>query len=833
MKWLYPILFLNTLPSLITALIMPRKPRIELFFKTLPELRQRFTLLRDRGYSAYNLVNKNNDDKLIEWAQIIREMQPAADICVHYSLKYNKVKRGTPQQHEELLHSFLNECQDNVLIVSGSKAAAHWNTASIMDRVPQSVAVAYNPFLPGDELETEKTNLQRKLASNKVDKVYLQFGTDVAAVRQALQGPLAKTSVCASIFLPTKQLIAQQKFRPWNGVFLSDEFLSGPTAARAIVVELIRLYDAHEVDLLVEAPGIRSEKDVDLMENLLKEARSTQVVAPAVKRQKTEKPAIVLFGSHDLRLYDNQAVLQAMEHQSIVPLFVWEPEQPKWGARGAIQVVLKEALRELDATLRQSGQKLVCRNSNDPVSEVLLLAREVGSEKVYYNRDFTPEGKALMTKMEKRLRKADINMIACQSSLLYDVEKLELSTGFHGGHWGTLMPFLRLCQKTLGDPALHVPLNQVTQQLQNISMPSCQGVDVEGLQMAIMPPNTPWDVPIRLRFTQNYAHVQERLNQFLEKGLPRYEKERSRADIDLATSQLSVCLRLGTLSPHELYWKTEQSALSKEEKKTFGRRLIWRDLSYFQLAAFPLMRERGIRQHYDSTEWIAGKEEQRRLNAWKKGMTGYPIVDAGMRELYKTGWMTQSVRMVVASFLVEYLRVNWVHGAEWFHSTLADADSAINPMMWQNAGRSGIDQWNFILSPETASQDSSGAYTKSWVPELAKLPKKFLHRPWEAPTDTLAEAGVVLGRTYPSRVVEDLNLERSISVRHVLEMRRNAQQCNDDRGYDLISFASGDKTVVFTKKEYRIDRSGQVIKENASSSKRKSTQGKKTSRRRR
>jgi len=172
--------------------------------------------------------------------------------------------------------------------------------------------------------------------------------------------------------------------------------------------------------------------------------------------------------------------------------------------------------------------------------------------------------------------------------------------------------------------------------------------------------------------------------------------------------------------------------------------------------------------------------------------------------------MTQSVRMVVASFLTEYLRVNWVKGCEWFHYTLVDADSAINSMMWQNAGRSGIDQWNFVMSPTAASQDSSGNYTKHWVPELSRLPRSFLHKPWDAQEQVLQEAGVILGKTYPQRIVTDIDKERNISNKNVLEMRRKHQRFNDNRGYDLIN-VDGIETVVFTKKQFRIDRKGKLI----------------------
>jgi len=280
----------------------------------------------------------------------------------------------------------------------------------------------------------------------------------------------------------------------------------------------------------------------------------------------------------------------------------------------------------------------------------------------------------------------------------------------------------------------------------------------------------------------------------------------------MSTSMLSVHLRIGTLSPNVLYYKAEDSDLDYQERKTFSRRLFWRDLSYFHLLHFPSMRHKSIRQHYDETEWVQGQEEKTRFDAWKEGQTGFPLVDAAMRELYATGWMTQSVRMVCASFLIEYLRVNWVKGAEWFHYTLVDADSAINPMMWQNAGRSGIDQWNFVMSPVAASQDGTGSYTKKWVPELSKLSKSYLHKPWEAPAEVLFHADVELGVSYPFPIISNLVSERNKSVENVLTMRRNNQQFNDSKGYDLISLPNGDKTVVFTKKEYRIDREGNVIK---------------------
>ena len=175
---------------------------------------------------------------------------------------------------------------------------------------------------------------------------------------------------------------------------------------------------------------------------------------------------------------------------------------------------------------------------------------------------------------------------------------------------------------------------------------------------------------------------------------------------------------------------------------------------------------------------------------------------------YATGWMHQSVRMICASFLVEFLGHSWVDGARWFHETLVDADLAINSMMWQNAGRSGIDQWNFVMSPENGSQDPTGAYVRQWVPELARLPNKHLHTPWRAPAAVLEQAGVVLGETYPHRVVSDLDSAREQTVARLIATRASALDFNDAGGYDLITLPSGHRTRVFTKQEFRLSADG-------------------------
>ena len=404
------------------------------------------------------------------------------------------------------------------------------------------------------------------------------------------------------------------------------------------------------------------------------------------------------------------------------------------------------------------------------------------------------------------------------------------------------MPFLKKVTKVFGQPPRPTPYFETFRILEegkppkmrqkilpasdnkNGNITTCT-TNMNDLNIVEIRGRQKWDESIRKRFPMSEKAAHNEMENFVRNGMKKYEKERSRADKTGATSMLSPHFRIGTLSPNQLYWRIEDSGLPYEQLKTISRRLIWRDLAYYHLFCFPDMKTSCIRRHYEQMKWVESTdEENQRFEAWKRGMTGYPIVDAGMRELMCTGWMTQSLRMVVASFLTEYLRVNWTKGCQWFHYTLVDADSAINSMMWQNAGRSGIDQWNFVLSPKTASQDPTGAYTKKWVPELSALPTtNLLHRPWEATDEVLRDAGIVLGQSYPHRIVTDLKHERQQSIKSTLEMRRKSQEYNSEKGYDLIDLPNGKKSVVFTKKEYRIDKNGEVLKQTQSETKSKRT----------
>ena len=181
------------------------------------------------------------------------------------------------------------------------------------------------------------------------------------------------------------------------------------------------------------------------------------------------------------------------------------------------------------------------------------------------------------------------------------------------------------------------------------------------------------------------------------------------------------------------------------------------------------------------------------LRKWQRGKTGYPLVDAAMRQLWSTGWMPNYMRHVVAGFLIEYLNLYWMLGERWFHDTLVDADVAINAYMWQNGGHSGVDQWNFVMHPVFAAKscDPEGHYVRKWCPELRKLPCEFIHCPWEAPMTMLAASGVALGRTYPQRCIKDLEAARSKSLAAVVAVRRRFPEHILQSGHEKLILPDG------------------------------------------
>jgi deoxyribodipyrimidine photo-lyase len=250
-----------------------------------------------------------------------------------------------------------------------------------------------------------------------------------------------------------------------------------------------------------------------------------------------------------------------------------------------------------------------------------------------------------------------------------------------------------------------------------------------------------------------------RLRDFIAERLQRYADDRSTLDGD-TSSRLSPYLHFGEIGPNQVWHAVTHAAASARGKLdrgafSFLRELGWREFSYHLLDRFPAMTHRPLKPEFDRFPW---RDDAPALQAWQQGRTGYPIVDAAMRQLWQTGWMPNRARMIVASFLVKHLLLPWQAGADWFLDTLVDADLANNSASWQWVAGSGTDAAPYfrIFNPVLQGQkfDPSGDYVRTWVSELQNLPVPDIHAPWQAPPAMLAAANVALGRTYPAPIVD-------------------------------------------------------------------------------
>jgi deoxyribodipyrimidine photo-lyase len=267
-------------------------------------------------------------------------------------------------------------------------------------------------------------------------------------------------------------------------------------------------------------------------------------------------------------------------------------------------------------------------------------------------------------------------------------------------------------------------------------------------------PRIDWAAGMRAAWTPGEAGAQDRLAHFFSGAAERYGAARDIPGIE-GTSRLSPHLHFGEISPRQVWHAARLSGIAGWRESRYLAEVGWREFAHHLLYHFPRTPVEPLRPEFARFPW---RENDEALKAWQRGLTGYPVVDAGMRELWATGWMHNRVRMIVASFLVKDLLISWTEGAWWFWDTLVDADLAQNTLGWQWTAGCGADAAPYfrVFNPSGQGEkfDADGSYVRRWCPELARVPQEWLHRPWEAPAAVLAAAGVVLGRNYPKPIVD-------------------------------------------------------------------------------
>lgn len=462
----------------------------------------------------------------------------------------------------------------------------------------------------------------------------------------------------------------------------------------------------------------------------------------------TAAPVLVWFRL-DLRLADHPALQAALERGGpVIPVFIHAPEEESpWAPGAASRWWLHHSLAALEGALRGIGSRLAIRQGP---SEAALrgLAKETGARAVFWNRRYEPAVRARDAQLEAALRADGLAVETFNGALLHEPWTLENKAG---KPFQVFTPFWRHC---LTQPAPAAPLPAPRRLSPPARWP--KSLPIAALELE---PRIDWAAGLRAAWRPGEAGAASQLDRFVTESLLRYDTDRNRPDL-AGTSRLSPHLHFGEVTPRQIWHAVRRHAEARGLPETTWRgwqfltELGWREFAHHLLYHFPHTPEQPLRSEFARFRW---RHAPAWLEAWQRGATGYPIVDAGLRELWRTGWMHNRVRMIVASFLVKDLLLPWQEGARWFWDTLVDADLAQNTLGWQWTAGCGADAAPYfrIFNPVSQGQkfDPHGAYVRQWCPELARLPDDCLHCPWEASAEIRAQAGLELGRTYPEPIV--------------------------------------------------------------------------------
>jgi deoxyribodipyrimidine photo-lyase len=461
----------------------------------------------------------------------------------------------------------------------------------------------------------------------------------------------------------------------------------------------------------------------------------------------SDRPSVVWFRC-DLRLADNPSLTAAVARGGpVIPLFIWSPdEEGIWPPGAASRWWLHQSLVALDRELRQHGSRLII--GRGAALEVLQhVVRSTKAAAVYWNRRYEPALVKRDREVEAAISKDGTHVETLAGNLLF--EPADVLTK-ERKPYRVFTPFWKACRAQGGPSA---PLPGPRGWHSPSRWPKSLAIDALDLE-----PKIDWAAGFRDVWTPGERGAARQLSQFSDEALADYIRSRDRPDA-VGTARLSPHLHFGEITPRQIWYalndgKRKKAPSSAAPREKLLAELGWREFAHHVLFHFPHTSERPLREEFKRFPW---RRDARALTAWQRGRTGFPIVDAGMRELWTTGWMHNRVRMIVASFLTKDLLISWREGAKWFWDTLVDADLANNTLGWQWTAGCGADAAPFfrIFNPVLQARkfDPEGSYVCRWVPELAGLPLKYLHEPHKAPPDRLAAANVRLGENYPRPIV--------------------------------------------------------------------------------
>ena len=468
------------------------------------------------------------------------------------------------------------------------------------------------------------------------------------------------------------------------------------------------------------------------------------------------QPIIVWF-RQDLRLDDNMALAGALSAAkdsgaAILPVFIDDKNIARQPGRMSLWW-RNQALQVLDQRLRERGAQLIIREG-DGETQIAQLAEETKAQAVFWSRQYDGPSIARDKQIKARLRDAGVEAESFNSLVLFEPWAVKSKTG--GTNFKVFSPFWRACQAHgIDDGVWDAPANLPAPQ----TWPNSAS-----LPPAIAPEGT-GDLS---QWQAGEDGARKVLRRFIDHNIHGYAADRD-FPCKPASSRLSPHLRWGEISPRRIFAEARQAELNDKDRNKFLAELGWREFSYQILFHNPDLETTGLQAKFDAFPWREGEDADRDFEAWKAGKTGYPIVDAGMRELRETGFMHNRVRMVAASFLIKHLLIDWRRGEQWFWECLADADPANNTASWQWVAGCGADAAPYfrIFNPiiQGLKFDPEGAYTKTFIPEIKGLMGKHVFAPWEAKPEDLAAAGLDLGTDYPHPLVRhEIARDRALAI---------------------------------------------------------------------
>ena len=464
---------------------------------------------------------------------------------------------------------------------------------------------------------------------------------------------------------------------------------------------------------------------------------------------------IVLWHFRDLRVEDHPALnFIAKTNQAILPIYIHDPKDTtKWAVGSASCWWLHHALDDLQKSYQEQGSKLhIFKGSPKEIFSHLMKTQDL--QQVCMLERFEPDQRVLVDSIQKLLSKHSVDFKTFEGTHLIHPDQVRNQSG---KPYSVFTPFSKSIDPGSIQPPLKAP-----------KLKACKSISCNSLEDLQLLPKISWDKGFKASWNPTRKGALDTVKTLLSDKINVYKTKRDFLAEDF-TSTLSPYLAFGQISPKEVWHMCQGNKYAGP----FLRQLLWREFGNYFIYHSPHTPTESWREEFENFPW---SPNEKALKLWQKGLTGYPIVDAGMRQLWQTGWMHNRARMIVASFLVKDLLVHWIEGAKWFWDTLVDADLANNTLGWQWTAGCGPDAAPYfrIFNPILQGKrfDPEGLYVKKYVPELAKLDAKWIHAPWEAPIEALTKASIQIGENYPKPIVDHAKA-RDLALAQYEKIKKN------------------------------------------------------------